>query len=36
MLNAIEAFLDRNCLILVEDVPLDQAGIRGIRVVISL
>jgi hypothetical protein len=35
ILNAIEALLGRNPLILVEEVPLDQAG-RGIRVVISL
>jgi hypothetical protein len=36
MLNAIEALLGRNYLILVEEVPLEQAGRRGIGVVISL
>jgi hypothetical protein len=36
MLTAIEALLGRNPLILVDDVPQDQAGIRGIGVVISL
>jgi hypothetical protein len=36
MLNAIEALLGRNPLILVEEVPLYQAGMRGIRVLISL
>jgi hypothetical protein len=36
MLTAIEALLGRNLLILVDDVPPDQAGIRGIGMVISL
>jgi hypothetical protein len=36
MLNAIEALLGRNSLILVEDVLRDQAGMGGIGVLISL
>jgi hypothetical protein len=36
MLNAIETLLGRNPLILVEEGPQDQAGIRGIGVIISL
>jgi hypothetical protein len=32
----LKALLGRNPLILVDEVPQDQAGIRGIRMVISL
>jgi hypothetical protein len=36
MLNAIDALLGRNSLILVEEVPRDQAGMGGIGVLIWL
>jgi hypothetical protein len=36
MLNAIDALLCRNPMILVEEVPRDQAGMGGIGVLIWL